>query len=48
MRVRTSVVQVFSKEAFWLLLLWISSLLDVVYEMFFQITRSDDVIFMNN
>lgn len=48
MRVRTSAVQVFSKEAFWLLLLRISSLLDVVYETIFQVTRSDDVIFMNN
>ena len=48
MRVRTSAVKVFRKEAFWLLLQWISSILDVVYETFIQITRSDDVIFMNN
>ena len=49
-QIRTSVVQIFSKEVFWLLLPWMFSLLKVVYEIstFFQITGSDDVIFMNN
>ena len=31
-RIRTTVVQIFSKEVPWLLLAWMFSLLDVVYE----------------
>ena len=48
--IRTSAVQIFSKNVFWLRLPWMFSLLDVVYETstFFQITVSDDVIFKNN
>ena len=40
----------FQQRCFCLLLPWIFSLLDVVYETstFFQITRSEDVIFVNN
>ena len=39
-----------AKAFFWLLLPWMGSLLDAVYEtsIFFQITESDDVIFVNN
>ena len=48
--IRTSAMQVFSKEVFWLFLPWMCSLLDVVYETptFFHITGSDDVVFINN
>ena len=49
-RIRTSVVQIFNKEVFWLFLPWMCSLLDAVYERstFPQITGSNDAIFMNN
>ena len=48
--IRKSAMQVFSKEVFWLFLQWMCSLLDGLYETptFFQITGSDDVIFINN
>ena len=39
--IRKSVVQIFSKEVFWLLLPWMRSLLDVVYETlhFFKLSE---------
>ena len=47
--IRKSVVQIFSKEVFWLLLPWMCSLLDVVYETLHFFKLSEVVTsFMNN
>ena len=44
------IMQIFNKEYFFLILLWMYSLCIVIFETstFFHITGSDDVIFLNN